>query len=303
MSARRNEFDVTDQVRTTDPEAVRCAVMAALAPLYGGRPLLALDTAFTHIVRLFNGEVPGFQRCDTPYHNLQHTLEVALAMARLIHGHDSAQAEGARLGDEHAQLGVICALFHDAGYIKREADRGRGSGARYTRNHVTRGALVLQSYLPQIGLSAHVRAAPKILHYSGYERPVARIRVGSLRYRLLGYMLGSADMIAQLSDRCYLEKCYAHLYPEFVEGGIAVKHTDAGEQVIFASAEDLIFRTPQFFESAQKRLDQDLAGAYHFADTHFGGENPYLTEMKKNVTFAEKLRAKQRVELRRKLPG
>lgn len=303
MAARRNEFDVTNQVQTTSPEAVRLAILATLSPVYGGKPLLALDSAMTHVGRLFNGQVPGFQRCDTPYHNLQHTLDVALAMARLIHGHEVAQSSASRLGEELAQLGVICALFHDAGYIKREADRRRGSGAQYTRNHVTRGGQMLQSYLPQIGLGAYAKVAPKILHYSGYERPVARIRMANIRYRLLGYMLGSADMIAQLSDRCYLEKCYRHLYPEFVEGGIAVKHTPAGDQVIFASAEDLIFRTPQFFATAQKRLDDDLAGAYRYAESHFGGENPYLSEIRKNIAFAEEMRNQKRVQLRRKLPG
>ena len=40
-------------------------------------------------------------------------------------------------------------------------------------------------------------------------------------YRLLGNMLGSADIIAQMSDRCYLEKCRDRLFPEFVWGGLA----------------------------------------------------------------------------------
>ena len=38
----------------------------------------------------------------------------------------------------------------------------------------------------------------------------------------LGHLLGTADMIAQMADRCYLEKCRDRLYPEFVLGGVAV---------------------------------------------------------------------------------
>ena len=41
------------------------------------------------------------------------------------------------------------------------------------------------------------------------------------RDRKLGHLLGTADLIAQMADRCYLEKCRDRLYPEFVLGGIA----------------------------------------------------------------------------------
>jgi hypothetical protein len=40
-------------------------------------------------------------------------------------------------------------------------------------------------------------------------------------FRRLGNMLGTADIIAQMADRCYLEKCRDRLFPEFVAGGLA----------------------------------------------------------------------------------
>ena len=36
---------------------------------------------------------------------------------------------------------------------------------------------------------------------------------------MVGHLLGTADMIAQIADRCYLEKCRDRLYAEFVLGG------------------------------------------------------------------------------------
>ena len=36
---------------------------------------------------------------------------------------------------------------------------------------------------------------------------------------MLGRMLGSADLLGQVADRFYLERCYYHLYPELVLGG------------------------------------------------------------------------------------
>ena len=45
-----------------------------------------LDKAFRDVEKLFRGFYPGFQKCNTNYHDLRHTLLVLLAMARLIHG-------------------------------------------------------------------------------------------------------------------------------------------------------------------------------------------------------------------------
>ena len=82
-------------------------------------------------------------------------------------------------------------------------------------------------------------------------------------FRLVGSLLGSADIIAQMSDRCYLEKCRDRLYPEFVAGGITRKKTHNGEVVVFESPEDLLRKTPSFYQNASKRLDKDLQGAFH----------------------------------------
>jgi hypothetical protein len=139
------------------------------------------------------------------------------------------------------RLGIISALFHDCGYIRRRKDTKHANGAEYTTVHVSRGAHFLEEYLPTIGMADLVLAATRIVHFTGYEIPVDRIKVPSLEFRLLGNLLGSADILAQMADRCYLEKCYDRLYPEFVRGGIARKrHKDGSEEIVFASAADLI---------------------------------------------------------------
>ena len=122
--------------------------------------------------------------------------------------------------------------------------------------------------------------------------PVGKINVPSPIYRLLGSMLGSADIIAQMADRCYLEKCRDRLYPEFVAGGLATRRTPEGvEQVVFASGEDMVIKTPGFFQSATKRLDIDLGGCHTYAQQHFGGQNLYLEEVNKNIQFAQEMGA------------
>ncbi len=105
---------------------------------------------------------------------------------------------------------------------KTAADREQANGAEFTRNHVSRGAEFLRHYLPQIGLGEWIEVASQIIHFTGYERPFAEIITHDARDVRLGHLLGTADMIAQLADRCYLEKCRDRLYPEFVLGGVAL---------------------------------------------------------------------------------
>jgi len=122
-------------------------------------------------------------------------------------------------------------------------------------------------------------------------------------YRLLGSLLGSADIIAQMSDRCYLEKCRDRLYNEFVVGGIARQESEAGEQVLFESAEDLLRKTPSFYRNATRRLEQDLGGTYNYAGKHFGGINLYMDAMKQNIRFVEESSGAGEIVLRRQPPS
>ena len=105
-----------------------------------------------------------------------------------------------------------------------------------------------------------------------------------------------------MADRCYLEKCRDRLYPEFVAGGITRRRTMSGEEVVFASAEDLLRKTPSFYQNASRRLDADLGGAYQFATKHFGGTNLYMDAVRKNIRFAERINAQSEILLRRQPP-
>ena len=117
-------------------------------------------------------------------------------------------------------------------------------------------------------------------------------------------MLGTADIIAQMADRCYLEKCRDRLYPEFVEGGLAARDdADHRAGVMFRSAEDLVTKTPNFYKTATVRLNDHLGSAYGYADKHFGGQNLYLDEITKNIDYALEVAEQRDLSLlRRALP-
>jgi len=290
MQIRRNDFDVTNRVQTTDPVSVKTELDRLFRLLYPGACHSTMDRAFQDIVRLYHGQYPGYLACDTSYHNLQHVMDVTLAMARLMDGYERSRNGTPALGVRLYQLGVIAALFHDMGYLRKARDKKAKNGAEYTIINVYRGARFLKDYLPQIGFAEFADVAAEMLHFTGYEKAVTEIRIKDPLQRLAGSLLGSADIIAQMSDRCYLEKCRDRLYAEFVAGGVNKKCDPAGrEQVVFASGEDLVQKTPRFFETAVKRLELDLGGAHNYAATHFGGFNLYMDAAAKNVDFAKQV--------------
>jgi hypothetical protein len=278
---RRSDHDVTDTVRTTDPAAVGAEVIRLGKRLFPNAPAPALERAFTDAARMYRGEHRDYRPCDTEYHDIQHVLEVTLATARLMDGYQRDGHNGSPpLSKELFLVGVLAALFHDFGYLRRRSDHKHRYGAEYTLTHVSRGACFLRSYARELGVDERLaQAASTLVHFTGYERAVESIRLGDEALRRLGLMLGTADIIGQMSDRCYLEKCHHRLYPEFVLGKLRG----------FSSAQDLVLKTPRFYEDACKRLDEKLGRSYDYAARHFGGPNLYLDEMRKNARYAQTL--------------
>lgn len=303
---RRNDYDVTNQVNTTDPPSVNAEVNRIFLDLYPNASTHVLNRSFRDLARLHKGEYPGYRASDTGYHNLQHSLDVTLAMARLMNGYERSHHDyrTEALGAKLFRFGVVTALFHDIGYLRKVNDMRHKNGAEYTLKHVTRGAKFLEEYISRLGMAELAPIASQIIHFTGYERPIQKIHVPNLTFRLLGNMLGTADIIAQMADRCYLEKCRDCLYPEFVEGGLAARDDgDCRAGLMFKSAEDLVSKTPKFYKTATVRLNDLLGSAYGYANKHFGGQNLYLDEIAKNVHYAVEVAEQRDLSLlRRTLP-
>jgi hypothetical protein len=86
-SVRRSDFDVTNTVQVSSPEAVLAAIRTLFQPTWPALSLKPLEDAFQHFERLFAGDVPGYMGVDTVYHDRQHTLDITLALARLLVGY------------------------------------------------------------------------------------------------------------------------------------------------------------------------------------------------------------------------
>jgi hypothetical protein len=306
MRERRTTFDVSNQVDVTDAATVRDAVIEIIRNLYPDADTSPLQQAFEDVDRLFHGEYPTYLPCDALYHDMQHTLDMTLALSRLIDGHDRSVEKAERIGADRAILGIITALFHDSGYIRHEHDHHHFNGAEYTLVHVSRSADFLKRYMHKIGLGEQAQHSAQMVHYTGYEVLPKDIRLPDAKTHLVGHMLGTADLIAQMADRCYLEKCRDRLYPEFVLGGLDLKvEADGSTRVIYESAEDLLRKTPGFFEhEVDSRLNKLFGQVYKFEVAHFDGKNRhYIDALGKNQSHLKKMIEAEDFSLLRRKPA
>jgi hypothetical protein len=287
MQDRLNQNDVTNRVNVENPAQVRDAVLRLYSTRYPGADFAPLERAFDDFHALYSGRYPGYLACDTLYHDIRHTLDMSLAMARLVDGHDRSCAPADRIGARRAVMGVLIALWHDAGYVKRTSEANVENGAIFTKVHVSRSADFIAGYLPKVGFAAEAPLASRLVHFTGYEMDVDEIRADDPRDRMVGCMVGTADLIGQMSDRMYLEKVREFLYEEFVWAKIAREQLADGREIVrYSSPDDLIIKTPGFYEYvARTRIQKKLEGADRYAESHFDGPSLYQSEIERNMDF------------------
>ena len=284
-------MDVSSTIDVSDPQKVCAAVLDIFQRRYPDTDFSLLERMYNDFAALYRGELEGFLACDTTYHDIQHVLDVSLAMARLLDGYESRHSGAQCLGPELAVLGMIVALFHDSGYIRREGETNIQHGAEYTKIHVSRSAQFMAEYLPGIGCAEWIELAGKLVHFTGYEFTPDQIQLDDPKHRIIGGLIGTADVIAQMADPAYLEKCRDRLYPEFELGGLTHQLLpDGSELVLYKSAEDLLLKTPQFIKTTiSGRLEKHFNGLYHYVEAHFDGPNLYMEALENNCRHLEQL--------------
>lgn len=237
-----------------------------------------LRAVFDDVICLFNGCYPGYSRIQTPYHDLRHTLDVFMCAVRLLHG---VHLAGTRLNDTEVNLILVAALLHDVGYAQKETEVA-GSGAQYTQTHVTRGIEFMTRHLHGWGFAPEF-AIPlgMIIRCTDMSHDFSKVDFPSSRIRLLGQIVGTADLVGQMADRCYLEKLL-FLYLEF-------KEADLGN---YRNIQDLLKKTRNFYELIRKTLDTEFEAVYkhlssHFRDSLGTDRNFYLESIERNISYLD----------------
>jgi len=177
-------------VNMENPESVLDEVRAIVIMMFEEFDFDILNHIFKDIMRLFRGEYPGYRKCNTEYHNLKHTTDTFLAMARLVHG---AFISGEKFTSNQVNLGLICALMHDTGYIQTLDDE-MGTGAKYTGIDTKRSIVFMDNYIADSGFSKeNFKHYPNILICAGLDAEIKKIQFNSRQTELMCKMLGTAD--------------------------------------------------------------------------------------------------------------
>ncbi len=243
-------------------------------------------------VSLFSGSFPLYNACNTEYHDYNHTCDVFGTTIRLI---DGALSQSPCI-DSELQLDLcIAAMLHDSGYIQEKSDNS-GTGAKYTKTHVSRSIVFTEQNGEVFGLNekrqkriAHLIAATDIgIHFD--ELPFT-----DEQERFAGKMLASADLLGQMADRTYLEKLL-FLYYEFKEAGFADYKTEF----------DMLKKTLVFYELTRDRLFHTLGNTTNLALIHFTSrygveKNLYLESIERQMDYLKTIIADNTANFRKKL--
>lgn len=270
------------RVLTKDAKAVEVEVLSAYLEMFPEGDSSFVPTVFGWASDYFAGRYRDYQAIDASYHDEEHTMQGTLCMVRLLCGRHHAGVEPV-LTEHMLQLGILAILLHDSGYLKKRDDT-EGTGAKYTVTHVNRSADFAAVILGDKGYSASdIRAVQNMIFCTGINANVATIPFQSELEGVVGYALGTGDLLGQMAAEDYVEKLPI-LYEEFAE---AAKYTEDRKQFIvtFNSPAELLHRTPAFWEGFVKpKLENDFKGVYQYLNKPYpSGPNDYVRHVEANI--------------------
>jgi hypothetical protein len=267
---------------TKDPAAVEREARGAFLAVFPDADSSVVPRAFAWTLESFAGHYGDYQPIDARYHDLEHTLQATLCMARLLQARHAAGAQPT-LTPRLFELGLLAILLHDTGYLKKRGDT-EGTGAKYTVVHVDRSADFAAQLLADKGFGAtEIQAVRNMIHCTGVNARPSLIAFQSPAEKMLGCALGTADLLGQMAADDYIEKLPA-LFDEFAE---AARFTNDQSEFVanFTSAQDLLRKTPLFWDQfVLPKLASDFGGLYRFLnDPYPAGPNEYLLRIQANI--------------------
>jgi hypothetical protein len=268
-------------VDTKDPAAVLSEVEAIFAAMFPKGDAGFPSKAFKWALDAFNGNYDNYQPIDARYHDLEHTMQGTLCFARLLQGYDRTGVEP-QLTEGMVQLGLLAILLHDTGYLKTRGDN-EGTGAKYTLIHVNRSCDFAAKLLADKGYSnTQIKSVQNMIRCTGVNVDLSKIPFTSEEERVLGYSLGTADLLGQMAAEDYIDKLEI-LFAEFEESArYNGKFSGAGA---FASVEDLRTKTPLFWEKyVLPKINTDFRGLYRYLGQPIAQtENFYVQRIRQNL--------------------
>jgi hypothetical protein len=263
---------------TSDTGEVEAQVDKIVLTFAPGHDLTRIGDTFKLLDRAFDGELPGYQRLKTLYHNRTHTNEVVLCTARMLHG---LYLAGQGLDGDHIDAALIGALMHDVGYLMSD-EEASGTGAQFTDSHVLRGVEFARRHLT--GLPTDVLdTTTKVILLTDHRKHPDWVKFDNMQQQRAAFATSTADLIGQMANREYLERILL-LYFEFEEAHMGG----------FADVHELLEKTTAFYRMTKARLDQDLQGLSRHLSQHFDQQqgadrNFYLESIDRNLDYLDRV--------------
>ena len=248
-------IQLANLVNMESPQAVLDEAITLVAHFSADTDPLAIRSAFDQTLSLYQGEWEHTQGCNTDYHDLKHVTDCFLAMVRLFHG---AAQTGVSFSPRQVHQGLVAALLHDAGYLQNSEDN-EGTGAKYTACHVRRSMDFIQQHFTAFGLQeSEIHASMAMIHCTDLNCDLASVPFPDQTTEKIGKMLATADILAQMADRTYLEKLL-FLFYELDEARIQDYRDDL----------DLMHQSKDFYIRMADRFESQLSCSNRFMVHHF----------------------------------
>ncbi len=272
-----------ESVNTRDPSAVETEVQAVYREMFPHGDKSFVPRVFGWANLWFDGKYRDYQAIDAHYHDFEHTMQGCLCMARLLRARNHLPEEPL-LTQRMFELGILAILTHDTGYLKKKGDT-EGTGAKYTLIHVDRsigfaGELMLANdYAVE-----DILAVQNMIRCTGVNVKLETVQFQDELERLVGYALGTSDLLGQLAAVDYVDKLPI-LYSEFAESAEFNRNGKMTAGGFFSSADDLMQKTPLFWENyVRTKIARDFRGVYRFLnDPYPDGPNPYIERIEANI--------------------
>ncbi|MDH7552855.1 MAG: hypothetical protein QHH74_04290 [Spirochaetota bacterium] len=284
------QLQLAKLLNTHDHEKTLKEIKTMYTKYYSG--FETIESCFFLIRDLFEGKFPGYQKCNTQYHDFQHTVDATVAAIRILDGYNSKRKV---MLQNIAYSLMLASLLHDVGYIQEDWDT-EGTGAKYTAAHVQRSVDFVKINHKKLGIDdEYIPLIALCIQSTGLSAKFEEMEFISREHKIAGAMMGTADLLGQMSDREYLEKLL-FLYYEFKEAGIPGYTTEF----------DIIRKTIDFYVMTVKRMKSILLNVQHYClyhfDNHYGiHSNLYMVAINRNIRYIKKIIADESTNFRHKL--
>ncbi len=231
------------------------------------------------VAEIFHGKNDIFINNFLKYHDFWHTMDVVLAVVRFLHGF---YLKGVTFSQDIIELCLLTSYFHDIGLLltKEEVEK---KDTACLKHHEQRSIHVLHEYMKKNNcLLQHKNDCAAIINCTNLSIEPTTLRFSSPETQLVGHILGSADLLAQMANRYYLESLDL-LYQEQCEIGLATHH----------SLLELLRQTTQFYNKVvTPRLQNSFNNICNAVCDHFQhwwdiDSNLYLELTVRNITYLE----------------